>query len=146
LKETSTAVSTSLLRDKDYIYTPDEDSLTEFTDSESESEQPLKETRRNDPTENDNRTRKVKCDNNDSKQQEKEVKDSTSFEENKISETKDVKRKGNEQGEDSEQEDGDSLDPGESRLRVIITTTPRQLYQRRFTCGVKNIKQMSELY
>ena len=115
MKETSTAVSAGLPRDKEYIYTPDEDSLTEFTDSESESEKPPKDTIGKNSPKNENRTKKVKWGDNDCKEKEKSVKDGTCFKENQIAEKRDVKKNDDEQGKDSEaDDDGDStLDPGE---------------------------------
>ena len=112
LKESSTEVSNKLLRDKEYLYTPDEDSLTEFTDSESESEKPPKDTMEKKSVKNDSRTKTVKWEDNVDKQKEKSVEDDTYPKENDSSETKKVKRQDHDvQGEDSDEDD--TLDPGE---------------------------------
>lgn len=114
LKETSTEAPPNSLRDKEYLDTPDEDSLTEFTDSETESEKPPKDTLGNDSVKNDNRTKTVKWEKNDSKQKEKSVDDGTCLKKNETSQTKDVKRQDDDvDGKGSEGDDDDTLDPGE---------------------------------
>ena len=113
LKESSTEVSNKLQRDKEYLYTPDEDSLTEFTDSESESEKPPKDTMEKKSVKNDSRTKTVKWEDNVNKQKEKSVEDDTYPKENDSSETKKVKRQDHDvvKGENSDEDD--TLDPGE---------------------------------
>lgn len=108
LKETSAEVSTKDTRE--YIDTPDEDSLTEFTDSESESEKGHQDTLGNNAIKNEARTKTGKLTKNDNKQKEENVVDGGCVKENKT-ESKDVKR----QDFDVEAKDNDddvSLDPG----------------------------------
>lgn len=68
LKETSTGNNRE---DKDYVDTPDEDSLTEFTDSESESEKPLKDTLEDNSVRNYRTIKTANYEENDSKHNEK---------------------------------------------------------------------------
>ncbi|CAB4032271.1 UBX domain-containing 7 [Paramuricea clavata] len=121
LKETSTEAPPNSLRDKEYLDTPDEDSLTEFTDSETESEKPPKDTLGNDSVKNDNRTKTVKWEKNESKQKEKSVDDGTCLKKNETSQTKDVKRQDDDvDGKDSEGDDDNTLDPDCVKAYIML--------------------------
>lgn len=121
LKETSTDLTSvsNELQDREDEDTPGEDSLTEFTESESESEKPLvkKDTLENNSVKNDKRTIKaVKWKKSDTQKVESiEKTDYTCPKQKKALETvKNVRRQGDIVGsKESDGEDDDVLDSGE---------------------------------
>ncbi|XP_028405810.1 UBX domain-containing protein 7-like isoform X2 [Dendronephthya gigantea] len=90
LKETSTGNNR---QDKDYVDTQDEDSLTEFTDSESELEKPLKDTLEDNSVGSDRTIKTVNYEENNSKQNEKRIDDICSTENEKQENTNYIDRK-----------------------------------------------------
>ena len=113
LKETSAEESANDARE--YIDTPDDDSLTEFTDSESESERTRKDTLGNEAIKNETRSNTEKWVKNDNKQKEESVVDGVCVKENET-ESRHVKRQDcSVETENTDTDDDDPIDPGALR-------------------------------
>ena len=118
LKETSAEESANDARE--YIDTPDDDSLTEFTDSESESERTRKDTLGNEAIKNETRTNTEKWVKNDNKQKEESVVDGVCIKKNET-ESRHVKRLDcNVETENTDTDDDDPIDPGALRQTAFF--------------------------
>lgn len=137
LMENSTEATSNQKRDNLHNDTPDDDSLTEFTDSESEFEKPLADPLKNDSVKNGDRTKTVKGETaigQPKKEErvavEKSIDVGSCVNGNNDLENKDV----NKQSEvleckNSEEEDGDTLDPSElSEFTFHFVTIFYKLY------------------